>query len=302
MARYSPIDGARQTASFSLDSISQARTQATQLRWTQAGFRGSEGTDVWALDDVQLQGTTPSSPLLELDVNIGCGDQTGPDDSLELHYSLNYGSSWTRCEPCDPLRSATCRRWSMSCQFKPSAVDDGWVRLRFRQDNAAQVRFSFRNTAPQGVGVGIDAVAITAACPTRCAGHGSCQANGTCACDAGYAMDKRTGDCVPQVGTLPSIYRATFDTELATPNQLRATGTIVPGNGTCGAVGAGPKFVAAVDSNNRMFVTGDIDTRNASFLEFHQRMGDNTITCRSPTQTSEGLSVAYSTNGGLDYN
>ena len=300
MRQYLVLNGASQSSTIEFAEHDAARTTKTQLRWQQESFSSGAGLDVWAIADIELRGRPPTTPLLEFDVNVGCGAAAAASDRLDIAYSLDFGTSWLTCAPCDPLSSSSCRQWSSPCEFYPSAADSGWTKLRFSEANAARVRFRFSHVARQGLPVAIDAVRITT-CPGRCSGHGTCRADGTCACDAGYAANDETGACVPLPNALPSLYRDTFDTPLGAPRQQRATGSIVASNGVCGAVGSGPKFVAAVGADDRMYKTRDIDTRNASFLEFHHRMGDGSTSCRSPTQTSEGLVVAYSSNGGLDY-
>ena len=280
------------------DDFPLMRTKATRLRWRQGSF--TQDYDMWSLSEVRIESVRDSSPIAMFDFNLGCEDTT-TDAGIVVEYSTNLGASWTACSQCTPTPNG-CSTWSQSsdCTITTdTASRNAWRRAAIAIPNAAPVRVRVRSTRAGPVAV--DNLYVGLNCPNSCGGHGTCVANSSCVCDAGFAVDPATGVCVIANATLPTSLIEDFDPFNA-DQWSEATGKVSAAKAQCGGLAGGNSMVFDA-GQRRVLVTGDMDLRAATFVEFSLRTGDTrrSATCSAPSVSAEGIAVAYSTDGGITF-
>eukprot|EP00049_Salpingoeca_infusionum_P002869 m.60739 g.60739 ORF g.60739 m.60739 type:complete len:3550 (+) comp11834_c0_seq1:480-11129(+) len=270
-------------------------TKTTILRWRQLSF--DVDNDVWSVSRVSVQGREPSkSPMLTIDFALGCNG--GSSHAMRLSTAASSSTSFSSiCSDCNPLSSSSCQRLSQhGCRWDSSTFIPGkWYRTFVELDEIDSLQLllwagsSSTDFHVSRVFMGVDCT---------CGGHGICDGQLNCICDTGYAVDA-DGKCVPSA-PLPTSYYQPFDD--LQPEDYIVTSAIVS-NSLCRK--SSTNYMAIMNSENRrLFVTSDLDTRNASFVDFIMLLGYQTSTTgcvSSPSSSSEGISLSYSTDGGISY-
>ena len=157
-----------------------------------------------------------------------------------IFYSYDYATdywgngSWTRITLPLPAGSGPTRRYRIVAQR--STTTSTW---------------------------GISNLYIGVGCSGGCNNKGYCVA-GTCVCDAGMLFVNNT--CVSQPGLL-TVLRESFETAL-----LPVYWSYINGGSTSGTVVSGGQSFQFNGAVSRRLVTVDMDTRNATYMEFTLQM------------------------------
>ncbi|XP_033646479.1 reelin-like isoform X1 [Asterias rubens] len=246
------------------------------------------------------------SYILQFDLVMGCGQSYGQphrdDKKVYLEYSSDHGLTWqlviNECLPgqsaCqDDYHSASIYddtqygEWTLVTVLLPPATRTSSTRFRWRQ-----------SVFSQDDSWAIDNIYIGRECPKLCLGHGHC-VDGICSCDGtGYHGDT----CSP--GYLASSVKSDFEEAAVLLSDWREVhgGTVTSGEDGCGIITSGSSLYFS-GPGVRQFVSHDLNTRAASFVQFYIRLGGDGSdqNCRGADQREEGVLLQYSNDGGITW-
>lgn len=245
----------------------------------------------------------PSGSIVQFEINFGCLSVQG-DFSVAVQYSDNDGATWSDVLPaqCNPLTSNECKTWVglQGSRLRARNFQKGWHRITLHLPGTGNHR-RIRLTAIAQVSTprswALANLYIGSGCGGGCGGHGSCRQD-QCMCDAGYML--HNGSCTPST-PLPHDFKERFEQGLRLGNWLM---TYTPAGSVrtspCGPAASGDGFFFNMDGM-RALETRDLNLTRTAYLQFSIRMGASASTCRSPSQTSEGVVVAYTTDGSITF-
>eukprot|EP00045_Choanoeca_perplexa_P018369 m.289284 g.289284 ORF g.289284 m.289284 type:complete len:3539 (+) comp17796_c0_seq1:93-10709(+) len=255
-----------------------------------------------------------SSTVVEFKLAAGCNGLRSITSAMrtalvEVEVSTSQ-SSWRALNPNNLCTNqGDCSSWSQHLSDIPATrLVNGFVKFVYSipsppSDGRVQLRWRASST---GWSYAIKDVYVGNACPGMlgCSQHGSC-ITGRCVCDPDFLYDNETQTCLPKPTALPRELRESFEDDLAPALWSTPTGGVLENSASnCGEVVNGRAAVFR-DYGSRTLITHDLDTRQATLLSYNIKQGVSTSSssaCRSPSSSSEGLSVGYSTDGGVTYN
>jgi reelin len=249
----------------------------------------------------------PSNGFVQFEINLGCGS-TNPTFVVNLEYSTDYGSTWSTLVPfCNPVSSSCSSVYSLGLsRYSYVDVAGEWRRFIIPVSITGTARFRWRNERVAGVSGsvyqaewGITNVYVGSQCARGCGGFGTC-INGTCQCDAGFALNATSGRCFSTTAQ-PTEIRESF--EGSTSNWLLLNGVSFI-NSSCGVLSSG-RSLYAFGSSQRRAITVDMNCVQASVLNAVIQLGTyygSTATCSYPSQSSETIYLGYSVDGGVSFN
>lgn len=243
---------------------------------------------------------------VQLDLSTGCLN-VDPDFDFNLRFELsdNNGGSWqTVGTSCNPLISS-CKQWNWHGEpvFNSFDYTGGYTRVTLVLPSPQVAGRRFRLTAPEdrmsdfaianfylGAGCGGDG---------GCGPYGRCVNETLCVCQSSYAYNAEIGRCV-FVQRATSL-REMFDDEIRPSHFARFRGG-TNGEPSCGVL-SGYNSVEFRGPASRFIETVDLDLRGGQFVQLTLRMGSlvSSSQCQRPTQTSEGVVLAYSVSAGVHW-
>jgi hypothetical protein len=253
-----------------------------------------------------------SGTVVEFRLAVACNGLSSATTNVRTaSVIVEFGTSqysWTALNVRNQCTQGACESWSEHLSEIPATrLVDGFVKFVYTipyviADNRLQIRW---RASSVGWSFALKDVYVGTACPSMlgCSQHGTC-ITGQCVCDANFEYDNLTKTCLPQANALARELRESFEDDLA-PNMWKTlTGGVLENSASgCGEVVTG-RAAVFTDYGSRTLITQDFDTRQATLLSYNLKQGITTSSsgaCRSPTSTTEALSLGYSTDGGVTY-
>ncbi|XP_060065663.1 reelin-like [Ylistrum balloti] len=243
--------------------------------------------------------------MLQFEINVGCGQEwnvSGP--AVHLQYSSDNGLHWHhlkhQCLPDDPQ----CNGGPQMSTIYFSEPMGMWRRVTVKLEglpvsSGTRLRWIQKADGHQGDTHkwGLRRLYVGPPCENHCSGRGTCHTP-QCSCDFGYGST----DCSRLLFTSnPTYLKDNFEgSEVDKTKWSLVQGGHV-GSGCHGLVENSAMVMSG--PGNRQIVTGDLDLRNARFIQYYAVIGGTGTEpgCFSPTSSKHSVILQYSTDNSLHW-
>lgn len=240
--------------------------------------------------------------MLQFEINVGCGQEwniSGPP--VQLQYSSDQGIHWQhlkhQCLPDDPQ----CNGGPQMATLYHSEPMGMWRRVTVKLEGLPVSSGTRVRWIQEGDGQeddthmwGIRQLYIGPSCSHHCNGRGTCHTS-QCVCDPGYD----NADCSHLVSVNPAYLKDNFEGLGVDKTKWSLVQGGHVGTGCHGLVEDAAMVMSG--PGNRQLVTGNLDLRNARFIQYYAVIGGAGPGpgCFPPSSSRHSVILQYSTDNGI---
>ncbi|XP_021361182.1 reelin-like [Mizuhopecten yessoensis] len=242
--------------------------------------------------------------MLQFEINVGCGQEwnvSGPP--VLLQYSSDSGLHWYnlkhQCLPDDPQ----CNGGPQMSTLYFSEPMGMWRRVTMKLEGlpvSSGTRLRWTQKADRSEGDthmwGVRQLYVGPPCEHHCSGRGTCNTP-QCSCDSGYGNT----DCSHLYSVNPTYLKDNFEGLGVDMTKWSLVQGGHLGSG-CHSLVENSAMVMS-GPGNRQLVTGDLDLRNARFIQYYAVIGGSGSEpgCFPPTASGHSVILQYSTDNGMHW-